>query len=98
MSGILAQRQACRYALRMATVSETLRKALVRCGESRYAVSMATGIDQAVLSRFHHGQPLRGENLDKLAEYLGLELRPKARRSPPRWRHRCPKAGWPLPR
>lgn len=80
MNGLLAQIQVCRYTQSMATVSETLRKALERCGESRYAVSKATGIDESVLSRFHHGQPLRGENLDRLADYLGLELRPKARR------------------
>ncbi len=62
----------------MATVSETLRRALEGCGQTRYAVAKATGISEAVLSRFVHGQPLRGANLDKLADYLGLELRPKA--------------------
>jgi len=61
----------------MATVSETLRRALERCGETRYAVSRATGIPESVLSRFVHGQPLRGANLDKLADYLGLVLTPK---------------------
>ena len=61
----------------MASVSDTLRAALERCGETRYAVSKATGIPQSVLSRFVHGQPLRGANTDRLAEYLGLELRPK---------------------
>lgn len=61
----------------MATVSETLRLELARCGQTRYAVSKATGIPESVLSRFTHGQPLRGANLDKLAEYLGLELKAK---------------------
>ena len=60
----------------MGSVSETLREALEQSGESRYAVSKATGIPQSVLSRFVHGQPLRGENTDKLAAYLGMELRP----------------------
>lgn len=58
----------------MATVTETLRRALARCGQTRYAVSKATGIPQSVLSRFAHGDPLRGTNLDTLAAYLGLEL------------------------
>jgi len=54
-----------------------LRKALDRCGRTRYAVSKATGIPESVLSRFVYGQPLRGNNLDKLADYLGLELKAK---------------------
>ncbi len=77
---ILASWEVCGYTVRMATVSETLRAALEKCGESRYAVSKATGIAESVLSRFVHGQPLRGANLDILADYLGLELRPKARK------------------
>lgn len=58
----------------MAMVSETLRAELERCGQTRYAISKATGIPESVLSRFVHGQPLRGANLDKLADYLGLVL------------------------
>jgi hypothetical protein len=61
----------------MAMVSETLRAALEKCGQSRYAVSKATGIPESVLSRFTHSQPLRGANLDKLADYLGLALTTK---------------------
>jgi hypothetical protein len=62
----------------MATVSETLRRELERCGQTRYGVSKATGIPESVLSRFIHGQPLRGANFDKLADYLGLVLTAKA--------------------
>ncbi|MBX3404150.1 MAG: helix-turn-helix domain-containing protein [Phycisphaeraceae bacterium] len=62
----------------MATASETLRRELGRCGQTRYAVSKATGIPESVLSRFTHGQPLRGANFDKLADYLGLVLTAKA--------------------
>lgn len=58
------------------TVSETLRAALQRCGETRYAVSKATGIPESVLSRFTHGKPLRMRNMDTLAAYLGLVLKP----------------------
>ena len=61
--------------LGMPRVSESLRDALERSKQSRYAISKETGIPQSVLSRFIHGQPLRGENLDTLAEHLGLELR-----------------------
>lgn len=63
----------------MGTVSENLRDALERSGQTRYAVSKATGIPQSVLSRFYHGHPLRGDNTDTLAAYLGLELRPVRR-------------------
>lgn len=58
----------------MATVTATLRKALEACGQTRYAVSKATGIPESTLSRFVHGQPLSGPNLDILAAYLGLVL------------------------
>lgn len=74
----LAQWEAVVYDGGMATVSETLRRELERCGQTRYAVSKATGIPESVLSRFIHGQPLRGANLDKLADYLGLALTRKA--------------------
>jgi hypothetical protein len=55
-------------------VSDDLRKALERTGQTRAHVSRKTGIPESVLSRFAYGQPLRGENLDKLAAYLGLRL------------------------
>jgi hypothetical protein len=73
----LAQSEVGEYTLDMATVSDSLRKALEQCGQSRYAVSKATGIPESVLSRFVHGQPLRGANLDRLAEHLGMELTAK---------------------
>jgi hypothetical protein len=78
---LLASAEASWYPSGMATVSESLRAALEACGRTRYSVSKATGIPQSVLSRFAHGQPLRGDNLDKLADYLGLVLKPgKARK------------------
>jgi plasmid maintenance system antidote protein VapI len=62
----------------MASVTQSLRQALEGCGESRYAVSKATGIPESTLSRFvAGGKPLRGENIDKLSNYLGLVLVPK---------------------
>lgn len=74
----LAQWEVARYTPGMASVTETLRAELDRCGQTRYAVSKATGIPESVLSRFAHGQPLRGANLDRLADYLGMVLVPKA--------------------
>lgn len=67
----------------MASVTATLRTALERCGQTRYAVSKATGIPESTLSRFvAGGKPLRGENIDKLADYLGLVLTAKAGKAP----------------
>lgn len=60
------------------SITGTLRKALADCGKNRHRVSLDTGIPESTLSRFHHGKPLRGENIDKLCKYLGLELTPKA--------------------
>lgn len=77
MTDELAQNEVLGYAPDMASVSETLRRELERCGQTRYAVSKATGIPESVLSRFVHGQPLRGANIDKLADYLGLALTAK---------------------
>ncbi|MBX3401877.1 MAG: helix-turn-helix transcriptional regulator [Phycisphaeraceae bacterium] len=60
--------------------SRTLREALENCGQTRAEVSRQTGIDQAVLSRFVRGEcALHSDNADKLAAYLGLELRPVRR-------------------
>jgi DNA-binding Xre family transcriptional regulator len=73
----LAQTEVAGYSPAMATVTNTLRYALERCGESRYAVSRATGIPESTLSRFAAGKPLRGENIDKLCAHLGLVLMKK---------------------
>jgi transcriptional regulator with XRE-family HTH domain len=59
-------------------LSERLRQAIRDCGESRYALSKRTGIDQSTLTRFMSGERgLRLDVVDVLAEALGLELRPK---------------------
>ncbi len=60
------------------TVTSTLRHAVENCGQTRYAISKQTGIPASVLSRFvAAGKPLRGENIDKLCNYLNLVLVPK---------------------
>ncbi len=63
----------------VATVTDTLRRAVERCGETRYAISRATGIPASVLSRFvASGGGLRSDNIDRLCAYLGLVLTMKA--------------------
>ncbi len=83
IESVVAQSEILGYTLHMATVTQTLRKALEQCGESRYAVGKATGIPASTLSRFAAaGKPLRGENIDKLAAYLGMELTHKTGKTP----------------
>ena len=61
-------------------LTEQLRQAMETCGETRYAIAKATGIDQSVLSRFASGERgLSMEALDTLGRYLGLELVAKRR-------------------
>jgi hypothetical protein len=90
---LIAQTQRTGYDGLMATVNQTLRAALRDCGRTRMEVSRATGIDHSVLWRFLQGQPLRGNNLDRLCEYLGLRLtgvgkpRRTARARPPKRRN-----------
>lgn len=59
----------------MEKISEIIRQAVIDSGQSHYAIWQATGVDQAILSRWIAGE--RGVNaatLDKLADYLGLTL------------------------
>jgi plasmid maintenance system antidote protein VapI len=56
-------------------LTDQLRQAILDCGQTRYAISKATGIGQDKLSRFINGE--RGvscEVMDKLGEYLGLRI------------------------
>ena len=63
----------------MATVTDQLRRAVEESGQTRYAISKATGIPASVLSRFvAGGRGLRSENIDRLCDYLGLVLTAKA--------------------
>lgn len=66
------------------SLSNQVRKAVEECGMSRYAISKATGIGQAALSRFVSGE--RGmelATLDRLADFLDLNIttsnRPKGK-------------------
>ena len=55
--------------------SEQLRRIVRECEETRYRISQETGIGEAALSKFVHGERgLSLESLDKLAALLRLEV------------------------
>jgi transcriptional regulator with XRE-family HTH domain len=57
------------------TVSDTLREAIRNASVSRYRIACDTGIAESALSRFVSGKrSLDLTSVDKLCEYLGLEL------------------------
>ena len=64
------------------SVSQTLRAAIREAmshGKTRYVISRDTRVDHTALSRFlAHGRDVRLSTVDALADYLGLELRPKS--------------------
>ena len=61
--------------------SAILRRAILESGLSRYAVSVRSGVDQAVLSRFIAGKSgLSLESVDKLVDALGLEVGTRRKR------------------
>ena len=60
---------------RYVRLSEQVRRAVRDCGLSRYAISKATGIDQATLSRFMSGERgLPMKTLDVLGAFLKLDV------------------------
>ena len=55
--------------------SDQLRQAVEQSDDSRYAIHLATGIDESVLSKFVRGlRGLQMDTVDTLCEYLGLRL------------------------
>ena len=59
----------------MTLILDAIRKAIDKSGRSRYAIAKAVGIDQGHLSKVMKGQAgLSLENLEKLLEYLDLEV------------------------
>jgi plasmid maintenance system antidote protein VapI len=62
------------------TVSEALRKAIRESGLNAMELARATGVDNAALYRFLSDERgLTLASVDRLAEYLGLELTQKRR-------------------
>lgn len=61
------------------TITNALKRAIAESGESLYRLAEDSGVDYAVLYRFAHGErDLYLATADRLAEYLGLELQPRA--------------------
>jgi hypothetical protein len=58
-------------------IVKSIGRAIGKCGQSRYEISKATGIDQAILCRIVNGGSCGMRTADKLCKYLGLELRPR---------------------
>jgi hypothetical protein len=62
------------------SISETLRQAVRASGLPVRAVALAAGVPQPRLHYFLQGKGLTSGNTDRLADYFGLELRPRTRR------------------
>jgi DNA-binding phage protein len=63
-------------------ITERIQEAIRSGGMSRYAISKATGIDQALLCRFLKGQSsMSFETADKVLDALELEIVIRPRRT-----------------
>ena len=59
----------------MPTVSETLRRAMNKSGESLYRISKESGISYPTIHGFYNNdRELIQSSIDRLANYLGYEL------------------------
>ena len=67
-------------------ITEQVRQAVIDSGETHYRVGKESGVDTRVLDRFVNGETddIMGRNIDKLADYLGLELCRKKRGTAPK--------------
>ena len=66
----------------MGKMLDEIQRAIEESGQTRYAISKATEIDQGQLSKLMKGEAgLSLESLDRLVDYLELEIviRPKRR-------------------
>jgi plasmid maintenance system antidote protein VapI len=63
---------------RPVSLSEVLRRAIGQSGLTFQALAEASGVERGSISRFVRGErSLRLDKADRLAAYLGLELRPQ---------------------
>lgn len=61
-----------------AAFRDQLRQAIRDSGQSQLGISRATGVGQAILSKFLSGsRGLSVTSIEKLVEHLGLELHPR---------------------
>ena len=66
---------------RNTTISQVLREAITKSGESLADLERTTGVSNAILSRFVRGErTLTLPTADKLARHFGLELVKRERR------------------
>ena len=57
------------------SLSEQIRRAIESSSQSHYRICKEAGVDKATLSRFMTGERgLTSQSMDRLADYLGLEL------------------------
>ena len=57
------------------TVTDTLRRAIAKSGETHYRIGKQTGVDIRNVDRFMSGESLAsGHTIDRLADYFNLEL------------------------
>ena len=62
-------------------LSDQIRKAIADSEHTRYRIAQETGINEGGLNEFFHGRRgLSLNSLDKLAEFLGLEVVTKKRK------------------
>jgi transcriptional regulator with XRE-family HTH domain len=65
--------------------SQQIRDTVDASGMSRYAICKAIGLTQGAMSRFMNGKAgLSLEMLDRLAELIGMEIKPKELSAKPR--------------
>ena len=55
-------------------LTDQIRDALENCGETRYRVAKNSGLNEPQLCRFMAGAGISFRALDKLAEYLGIDI------------------------
>lgn len=59
------------------TITDRLRQAIEDSGETLYRVAKDSGLNYAVVHSFARGGEIKMSTADKLADYFGLELRPR---------------------
>lgn len=57
------------------TIAETLRNAINTCGKSANEIARETSVPQPTISRFLQGADMRLSKAEKIAAFLGLELK-----------------------
>lgn len=64
----------------LSMIMESVVNAINESGKSRYRIAKDTGIDNSVLFRIVNGGSCNVQTLERLCEYLGLELVQKKRK------------------